>query len=107
MKKTLTEFVCSSCDYTSPKWLGKCPRCGEWNSLMEENKTNKQKKTVLLTGSFRIYYLNLDASIISASLSTVIELTLFFDITGTLLSGYPLALLLSINISKLPLDNLV
>ena len=47
MKKTLTEFVCSSCDYTSPKWLGKCPRCGEWNSLMEENKTNKQTDTVL------------------------------------------------------------
>ena len=47
MKKTLTEFVCSSCDYTSPKWLGKCPRCGEWNSLMEEKKTNKQTDTVL------------------------------------------------------------
>ena len=47
MKKTLTEFVCSSCGYTSPKWLGKCPRCDEWNSLMEENKTNKQTDTVL------------------------------------------------------------
>jgi DNA repair protein RadA/Sms len=47
MKKTLTEFVCSSCGYTSPKWLGKCPRCNEWNSLMEENKTNKQTDTVL------------------------------------------------------------
>ena len=47
MKKTLTEFVCSSCGYTSPKWLGKCPGCSEWNSLMEENKTNKQTDTVL------------------------------------------------------------
>ena len=47
MKKTLTEFVCSSCGYTSPKWLGKCPGCGEWNSLMEETKTNKQTDTVL------------------------------------------------------------
>ena len=47
MKKTLTEFVCSSCGYTSPKWLGKCPGCSEWNSLMEENKTNKQTDAVL------------------------------------------------------------
>ena len=47
MKKTLTEFVCSSCGYRSPKWLGKCPGCSEWNSLMEENKTNKQTDTVL------------------------------------------------------------
>ena len=42
MKKTLTEFVCSSCGYTSPKWLGKCPGCSEWNSLMEENKIHKK-----------------------------------------------------------------
>ena len=47
MKKTLTEFVCSSCGYTSPKWLGKCPGCSEWNSLMEENKTHKKTDTVL------------------------------------------------------------
>ena len=47
MKKTLTEFVCSSCGYKSPKWLGKCPGCSEWNSLMEENKTNKQTDAVL------------------------------------------------------------
>lgn len=29
-------FVCQKCGYQSPKWLGKCPDCGEWNSLVEE-----------------------------------------------------------------------
>jgi DNA repair protein RadA/Sms len=34
MKKTV--FVCQECGYNSPKWLGKCPECGNWNSLVEE-----------------------------------------------------------------------
>lgn len=29
-------FVCQKCGYQSPKWLGKCPDCNEWNSLVEE-----------------------------------------------------------------------
>jgi DNA repair protein RadA/Sms len=31
-----TAFVCSSCGHQSPKWLGRCPECAEWNSLHEE-----------------------------------------------------------------------
>ncbi|WP_165044595.1 DNA repair protein RadA [Dysgonomonas sp. ZJ709] len=34
--KTKTAFVCTSCGNDSPKWLGKCPVCGEWNSYVEE-----------------------------------------------------------------------
>lgn len=36
MAKDKTVFVCSSCGYESPKWLGKCPGCNEWNSFYEE-----------------------------------------------------------------------
>lgn len=36
MAKSKTIFVCSSCGYESPKWLGKCPACNEWNSFYEE-----------------------------------------------------------------------
>ena len=36
MKKTETVFVCQKCGHDSAKWLGKCPECGEWNSLVEE-----------------------------------------------------------------------
>ncbi|GHT07442.1 DNA repair protein RadA [Bacteroidia bacterium] len=34
--KTKTAFVCTQCGNDSPKWLGKCPVCGEWNSYVEE-----------------------------------------------------------------------
>lgn len=34
--KQTTKFVCSECGYESPKWLGKCTKCGSWNSFSEE-----------------------------------------------------------------------
>ena len=34
--KTKTVYVCSSCGYDAPKWLGKCPGCGVWNTMVEE-----------------------------------------------------------------------
>jgi len=35
-KPNTTIYVCQNCSYESRKWLGKCPECGEWNSLVEE-----------------------------------------------------------------------
>ncbi len=35
MPKTKTRYVCSSCGSAQPKWQGKCPDCGEWNTLVE------------------------------------------------------------------------
>lgn len=34
--KATTEFVCSECGATSPKWLGRCPACGKFNTMVEE-----------------------------------------------------------------------
>ena len=36
MAKTKIKFICQSCGYESPKWMGKCPGCGEWNKMTEE-----------------------------------------------------------------------
>ncbi len=36
MPKSLTQFVCAECGYVSPKWLGRCPDCGKFNTLVEE-----------------------------------------------------------------------
>ena len=36
MPKATTQFVCAECGYVSPKWLGKCPGCGKFNTLAEE-----------------------------------------------------------------------
>src|SRR5436309_10517413 len=38
-----TIFICQSCGYQSRKWLGKCPECGEWNSLVEERVITTKK----------------------------------------------------------------
>ena len=35
MPKSHTKFVCQQCGYESAKWMGRCPDCGEWNSLVE------------------------------------------------------------------------
>ncbi|HLN52506.1 MAG TPA: DNA repair protein RadA [Lentimicrobium sp.] len=36
MPKVKTAFFCRNCGNESPKWLGKCPSCGEWNTFTEE-----------------------------------------------------------------------
>ncbi|MBP1638617.1 MAG: replication and repair protein RadA [Bacteroidetes bacterium] len=36
MAKTKSVYVCQNCGAESPKWIGKCPSCGEWNSYVEE-----------------------------------------------------------------------
>lgn len=38
-----TSFFCQSCGFQSPKWLGKCPSCGSWNSFTEEVLQKKAK----------------------------------------------------------------
>ena len=43
MGKTETLFVCQSCGHRVGKWLGKCPECGEWNSLVEEKHQLSRK----------------------------------------------------------------
>lgn len=36
MAKTKIAYFCQSCGYESPKWLGKCPSCQQWNTFVEE-----------------------------------------------------------------------
>ena len=35
MAKDKTIYTCSECGGSSPRWLGKCPHCGAWNTLFE------------------------------------------------------------------------
>ena len=43
--KTKSVFFCSNCGAESPKWVGKCPACGEWNTVVEETVAAKPKKS--------------------------------------------------------------
>jgi DNA repair protein RadA/Sms len=36
MARIQTKYVCQSCGYVSPRWIGKCPSCNEWNTFVEE-----------------------------------------------------------------------
>lgn len=47
--KLKTVYVCNNCGYQSPKWAGKCPDCGEWNTLEEtEQQKGRGKQPVPL-----------------------------------------------------------
>ena len=36
LAKTKIAYFCQSCGFESPKWLGKCPSCAQWNTFAEE-----------------------------------------------------------------------
>lgn len=42
--KNQTNFVCQQCGYSTPQWFGKCPSCGEWNSLVEFKDSTKVQR---------------------------------------------------------------
>lgn len=50
--KFKTVYVCQKCGFEALKWAGKCPDCGEWNSLVEEVKHLESKKAPARTRSF-------------------------------------------------------
>ena len=55
--KVKTLFFCSNCGNESPKWIGKCPSCGEWNTYVEEKvtvgKNGRQRTAGLLPSDSR------------------------------------------------------
>lgn len=54
MAKARTHYVCQNCGYSSPRFLGRCPNCGKWNTLVEEVEQGQLEKkvqpTTTLTG---------------------------------------------------------
>ncbi|MCF0213594.1 MAG: DNA repair protein RadA [Muribaculaceae bacterium] len=54
MAKTTTWF-CSNCGAESPKWVGRCPACGEWNTMVEERVPGKKTKTFSPDGTSRTH----------------------------------------------------
>lgn len=55
-------FVCSNCGYETPKWYGRCPECGEWNTLSEEIRqqvsTAKSNKATISVNSRKMVHYN-------------------------------------------------
>lgn len=49
MAKSKTVYFCSNCGADTPKWVGQCPVCGEWNTMVEERveRNSKTKESIL------------------------------------------------------------
>lgn len=43
--RATTNFICQQCGYESPQWLGKCPSCQSWNSLVESSRAEASKSS--------------------------------------------------------------
>jgi len=52
MPKSQTVFSCQNCGAQSPKWLGKCPDCGKWNTFAEESFQKTETATRYADPSF-------------------------------------------------------
>ena len=53
MSKTKTVFFCRNCGNESPKFIGRCPHCGEWNTYIEEPSERKSAKSAVYEVSER------------------------------------------------------
>lgn len=57
--KSKTTFICGECGYQTPKWMGKCPGCGGWNTLTEtvvgERKETQNSSPALVKKPSRIH----------------------------------------------------
>ena len=49
--KIKTVYVCQECGYESPKWMGQCPNCNEWNTLEEEVIADKKAAVGTMTST--------------------------------------------------------
>ncbi len=47
--KVKSVYVCSECGFEAPKWLGKCPECGHWNTMNEEIRETAPKRSMAAT----------------------------------------------------------
>ena len=59
--KIKTVWYCTSCGNESPKWMGRCPACGEWNTMVEEPKAPKESSAGGLAARSRAFIATGDA----------------------------------------------
>lgn len=52
MAKSKTMYVCRECGYESPKWLGQCPSCKQWNKMQEQLVVTHTKQSLRAAGAF-------------------------------------------------------
>lgn len=73
MAKEKTVYACQQCGFQSKKWLGKCPDCNAWNSLIEEKQTKSSEIRQIPGSSIAANYLDISSQDNSRISSGVIE----------------------------------
>ncbi|MGE5397451.1 MAG: DNA repair protein RadA [Chitinophagales bacterium] len=63
MVRNKTVFVCQECGYGQPKWTGKCPGCGSWNSLVEEIRVDLTDSPSTPTAAYTLADLPIENSV--------------------------------------------
>ena len=54
MGKDKTKFVCRECGYEATKWLGRCPSCEQWNTMVEEIAERRDPSSAAAGGNLRV-----------------------------------------------------
>ena len=74
MKPPKSVYCCQECGSQSPKWLGRCPDCGAWNSFIEEKAASPERRDArpVLGGGLARLYADVDA-VVAERLSTGID----------------------------------
>ena len=81
MAKVKTSFFCQNCGAQSPKWVGKCNSCGEWNSFVEEIVERESPKTAAFltgTGNQPKLYTKFHQNILNVLILSIRNLTAFW-----------------------------
>ena len=88
MMKIKTNFVCQECGYSTQKWMGKCPECGNWNTFIEETIAPVKSEPLFSTAASPVSLRKIDPKKEGTRLSTGIgELDLVLGgglVTGSL-----------------------
>ena len=75
-KKVQSAFFCQNCGTQSPKWMGKCSQCNEWNTFVEE-VISKEEKTTLWNGKSQVntpILINSEVSLCVSTLASSFEI---------------------------------
>ncbi|MCS6884433.1 MAG: DNA repair protein RadA [Acidobacteriota bacterium] len=70
MTKQKTVYICQNCGFQSPKWIGRCSDCGEWNSMVEEKAPKRSAISPQTPSQSALLYAHVDSQQTEKRLST-------------------------------------
>ncbi len=74
MSKQKYIYICQECGHNSPRWLGKCPACGEWNTFVEEIEISKKNNSTLINDIKPVSIFDIKDNINQRSKTSISEL---------------------------------